>query len=274
MTFRWPWRHLGRHHNSVCVLSGISMETMARIWGWVFRWARGKVTHPCCDMVSFEGIQYIPVLLCIWIMGLSFALVTVTHVLQGYFPGILACGLGASKTTLTNMGNMNLQELGVVSLTFRELSKLFSRNLCIEEIVLLMRISSHALGTHTKFRLEILTLNVISSIVDFREIILESSRNFSETTPWLYNQNKAKQSTACALLCSGYICTAKLDYISWDILYLFHKAYHADQTLIRNRNQCILFEHLTNDYFLYNSKYSFSSDIPWHLYAYSVELCL
>ena len=44
---------------------------------------------------------------------------------------------------------------------------------------------SHALGTHTKFRLEILTLNVISSIVDFREIILESSRNVSETTPRL-----------------------------------------------------------------------------------------
>ena len=42
---------------------------------------------------------------------------------------------------------------------------------------------SHALGTHTKFRLEILTLNVISSIVDFREIILESLRNVSETTP-------------------------------------------------------------------------------------------
>ena len=32
--------------------------------------------------------------------------------------------------------------LGVVSLTFRELSKIFSRNLCIAEIVLLMRISS------------------------------------------------------------------------------------------------------------------------------------
>ena len=31
---------------------------------------------------------------------------------------------------------------GVVSLTFRELSKIFSRNLCIAEIALLMRISS------------------------------------------------------------------------------------------------------------------------------------
>ena len=32
--------------------------------------------------------------------------------------------------------------LGVVSLTFRELPKIFSRNLCITEIELLMRVSS------------------------------------------------------------------------------------------------------------------------------------
>ena len=43
---------------------------------------------------------------------------------------------------------------------------------------------SHALGTRTKFQLEILTINVISGIVYFREIILESSRNVSETTLW------------------------------------------------------------------------------------------
>ena len=54
-----------------------------------------------------------------------------------------------------------------------------------------MRISSwnfvrvpKALGTRTKFQFEILTINVNSSIVYFREIILESSRNVSETTPW------------------------------------------------------------------------------------------
>ena len=52
------------------------------------------------------------------------------------------------------------------------------------KLKLCMCAQSHALGTHTKFRLEIRTLNVISSIVDFREIILESSRNVSETTPW------------------------------------------------------------------------------------------
>ena len=42
---------------------------------------------------------------------------------------------------------------------------------------------SHALGTRTKFQLEILTINVISGMVYFREIILESSRNVSKTTP-------------------------------------------------------------------------------------------
>ena len=39
-----------------------------------------------------------------------------------------------------------------------------------------------ALGTHTKFQLEILTINVISGIVYFRKIILEISWNISETT--------------------------------------------------------------------------------------------
>ena len=41
-----------------------------------------------------------------------------------------------------------------------------------------------ALGTRTEFQLEIFTVNVISGVVYFREIILESSRNVSETTPW------------------------------------------------------------------------------------------
>ena len=46
---------------------------------------------------------------------------------------------------------------------------------------------SHALGTCTKFQLEILTINMISDITHFYEIILESSQNVTETTPWLYN---------------------------------------------------------------------------------------
>ena len=46
---------------------------------------------------------------------------------------------------------------------------------------------SHALGTRTKFQLEIHTVNVISGVVYFREIILESSRNVSEITPWCHS---------------------------------------------------------------------------------------
>ena len=42
---------------------------------------------------------------------------------------------------------------------------------------------SHALGTYTKFQLEILTTNAIPDIVGFRQIILEGSRSVSETTP-------------------------------------------------------------------------------------------
>ena len=45
---------------------------------------------------------------------------------------------------------------------------------------------SHALGTRTKFQFEILSINVISDIVYFREIILGCSRNVSETTPWAF----------------------------------------------------------------------------------------
>ena len=43
---------------------------------------------------------------------------------------------------------------------------------------------SKALGTRTNFQIEILTINVISGVVYFRENILGSSRNVSETTPW------------------------------------------------------------------------------------------
>ena len=44
---------------------------------------------------------------------------------------------------------------------------------------------SMALGTRTKFQLEILIRSAISAIHKFRENILESSRNVSETTPWI-----------------------------------------------------------------------------------------
>ena len=66
------------------------------------------------------------------------------------------------------------------SLTFRELSKIFlskfvyCRNTTCDEnfkLKLCMCAQSHALGTRTKFQLEILTINVISDIVYFYEII-------------------------------------------------------------------------------------------------------
>ena len=87
---------------------------------------------------------------------------------------------------------MTYGALGVVSLTFRELS--YSLEICVLQkshflknfkLKLCTCAQSNALGTRTKFQLEILTINVITGIVYFREIILESSRNVSETTPWV-----------------------------------------------------------------------------------------
>ena len=43
---------------------------------------------------------------------------------------------------------------------------------------------SMALGTRTKFQLDIIITSTISEIHKFRENILESSRNVSETPPW------------------------------------------------------------------------------------------
>ena len=51
--------------------------------------------------------------------------------------------------------------------------------------VILFMIISIWNSTRTRFQLEILTINVIPGIVYFREIILESSWNVSETTPWV-----------------------------------------------------------------------------------------
>ena len=80
--------------------------------------------------------------------------------------------------------------LGVVSQTFRELSKIISRKCTAPEITFMVRISSWnfvrvpmALGTRTKFQLEILTRSTISTIYIFRDNCLESSRNVNETPP-------------------------------------------------------------------------------------------
>ena len=45
------------------------------------------------------------------------------------------------------------------------------------------------MGTRTKFQLKIRNINVIYDIVYFREIILESLQNRSETTPGLVQWN-------------------------------------------------------------------------------------
>ena len=50
---------------------------------------------------------------------------------------------------------------------------------------------SVALGTRTKFQREILTRSMISAIHTFRENVLESSRNVSETTPRLLKKQLA-----------------------------------------------------------------------------------
>ena len=85
------------------------------------------------------------------------------------------------------------QHLGVVftniSRTFQNIISKFvccrNRTSCDHfKLKLCLCAQSHALVTRTKFQLEILTINVITGIVYFCEIILKSSRNVSETTPW------------------------------------------------------------------------------------------
>ena len=84
------------------------------------------------------------------------------------------------------------QGLGVVSLTFRELSKIISRKYTIPEITFIVGIWSwnfvHALGTCSKFQLQILIRTTVSAINKFQENILESLRNVSETTPCCLTQ--------------------------------------------------------------------------------------
>ena len=116
----------------------------------------------------------------------------------------------------------------VVSLTFRELSKIFFRNLCIAAVVVLyisiyenfkLKLCtcapSMALGTPTKLQLEILTIIVVSVIASFRNIFLESSQNISETTPGTWStlvpvtiQLQSKE--LCCHKCTNCICHGPL----------------------------------------------------------------
>ena len=74
---------------------------------------------------------------------------------------------------------------------FRKLSKIvYCRNRTFYENVKLKLCTcaqSMALGTHTKFQFEILTMNVISGIVYFCKIILEGLWNVGKTPPVVWS---------------------------------------------------------------------------------------
>ena len=112
------------------------------------------------------------------------------------FSALLALCEGKPSVT----GGFPSQRPGVVSLwVSRALQNIFSKFVCCRnrtsyehfKLKLSSCAQSHDLATRTKFQLEIPTINVITGIVYFREIILESSRNVSGTTPsdaglWFY----------------------------------------------------------------------------------------
>ena len=120
----------------------------------------------------------------------------VFSIISEYYDGIGSWNPSSSmtKTCLSCEVNFMVADgLGVVSLTFRELPQdslskfVYCRNHTSYEnfkLKLCTCAQSHALGTCTKFQLEILTINLNSGIVYFRKIILRSSWNVSETTPW------------------------------------------------------------------------------------------
>ena len=70
-----------------------------------------------------------------------------------------------------------------------------------------MQLGQPHTGDFNALQLKILTQNVISGILIFRENILESSQNVSETTPWWYEYNKSKHRSRAE--------------VSWSILYIY-----------------------------------------------------
>ena len=103
--------------------------------------------------------------------------------------------------------------LGVVSLMFHELSKIISRKYTMPQITFTARISSWKFvsvwtgfgHTCTNFQLEILIRSTISAIHKFRENILESSRNVSETTPRSHPVTQAGSCTTCIYMNYWYV---------------------------------------------------------------------
>ena len=83
---------------------------------------------------------------------------------------------------------MKDKDLGIVSLMYHKLSKNFLTICVLQNSHFLWEIQAETLfvcpkllGTHTKFQLEIFIINVISAIVYFHKIILESWQNVSES---------------------------------------------------------------------------------------------
>ena len=113
-----------------------------------------------------------------------------SHIHMGLaFKGLKHGEFSPNYSHLTSLQSCMRKQRGV-SLMFRKLSQKFSRNLCIAEIVLLVRNSSwtlylcpkHGFGHMYKVSAWNSHHNGIYGIVYFCEIILESSRNISETT--------------------------------------------------------------------------------------------
>ena len=78
---------------------------------------------------------------------------------------------------------------------------------------------SRALGTGTIFRLEILIINVISGIVYFCEVILESLRNVSETASECWDQpRKPKQNllTSAKIQWNATFVVKSSSWSSWN----------------------------------------------------------
>ena len=72
------------------------------------------------------------------------------------------------------------------------------------KLKLCMCAQSNALGTCLKFKLEILIKSMISAIHKFRENILKSSRNISESTLWWILYASAKWLIRRVIIDSGY----------------------------------------------------------------------
>ena len=77
---------------------------------------------------------------------------------------------------------------------------------------------SMALGTHTKCKLEIFIRSTISAIHKFRENILESMRNISETTTWPLMQGTLWWPRICstkAVCCRILMVSSLLSFINF-----------------------------------------------------------